>query len=106
MLGAIVAPENDTQAPELRIFLLPDSEYTIIDTWHTAGLKGTGSKDVEVADTFVAEDMTPGRLRSMAGGETPGSAINPGPIFRLPVFAPLSVRAFRMCIGQRAGVPR
>ena len=33
MLGAIVSrPENDTQAPELRIFLLPDSEYTIIDT--------------------------------------------------------------------------
>ncbi len=86
MLGAIVAPENDTQAPELRIFLLPDSEYTIIDTWHTAGLKGTGSKDVEVADTFVAEDMTLA-VRSMAGGETPGSAINPGPIFRLPVFA-------------------
>lgn len=86
MLGAMVAPEDDTQAPEMRVFLLPDSDYTIIDTWFTAGLKGTGSKDVEVKDIFVADDMTLA-VRDMAGGETPGSAVNPGVIFRLPVFA-------------------
>lgn len=86
MLAGVVEPQDDAEAPEYRIFLLPEKDYSIIDTWFTAGLKGTGSKDVEVTDVFVPEDMSLA-VRNLGGGETPGSLRNPGPLYRLPVFA-------------------
>lgn len=45
-------------APQYRSVLLDPGEVTLIDTWHTSGLKGTGSGDVVVDDVFVAEAMT------------------------------------------------
>lgn len=86
MLAGTVQPTDDTQAPEPRIFLLPKSDYKIIDTWFTTGLKGTGSKDVELEDVFVPEHMTLA-TKDIAGGETPGSAANPGALYKVPVFA-------------------
>src|SRR5215472_17168871 len=52
MFGAIVADEETGQS-EHRMFLVPASDYSLIDTWQVIGLSGTGSKDVEVADVFV-----------------------------------------------------
>ncbi|PON17536.1 hypothetical protein C2W62_12665 [Candidatus Entotheonella serta] len=38
--------------------LLPRSDYTIIDTWFTSGMRGTGSKDIEIRDVFVPAHRT------------------------------------------------
>ncbi len=35
--------------------LVPKGEYRIVDTWFVSGLRGTGSKDIEVEDAFVPE---------------------------------------------------
>jgi 3-hydroxy-9,10-secoandrosta-1,3,5(10)-triene-9,17-dione monooxygenase len=77
---------DDHLPPEQRIFLVPRSAYKVIDTWFAGGLRGTGSKDVEVAEAFVPEHMTLA-VADTKGGPTPGSAVNPGPLFQLPVFA-------------------
>ncbi len=77
---------DDHLPPEQRIFLVPRSEYKVIDTWFAGGLRGTGSKDVELAEVFVPEHMTLA-VADTKGGPTPGSALNPGPLFQLPVFA-------------------
>jgi 3-hydroxy-9,10-secoandrosta-1,3,5(10)-triene-9,17-dione monooxygenase len=86
MLGGVVSPDDDLVAPEFRIFLLPDKDYEIIDTWFTSGLKGTGSKDVKVKDVFVPADMTLA-VHDIAGGGAPGSARNANALYSLPVFA-------------------
>jgi 3-hydroxy-9,10-secoandrosta-1,3,5(10)-triene-9,17-dione monooxygenase len=86
MLGGVVAPDDDLVAPEYRIFLLPLKDYEIVDTWFTSGLRGTGSKDVEVKDVFVPEHMTLA-VADIAGGPTPGSARNRNALYALPVFA-------------------
>ena len=86
MLGGMVAAEETGAPPERRLFMLRKSEYRIIDTWHAAGLCGTGSKDVETAELFVPEHRTLAAA-DIRGGPTPGSEVNPGPLFRLPLFA-------------------
>jgi 3-hydroxy-9,10-secoandrosta-1,3,5(10)-triene-9,17-dione monooxygenase len=77
---------DDNLPPEQRIFLLPRSQYQVIDNWFAGGLRGTGSKDVEVGEQFVPEHLTLA-VADTKGGPTPGSAVNPGPLFQLPVFA-------------------
>src|SRR5688572_4764406 len=77
---------DDHLPPEQRIFMVPRAQYQEIDTWFAGGLRGTGSKDVEVAEVFVPEHMTLA-VADTKGGPTPGSAVNPGMLFQLPVFA-------------------
>jgi 3-hydroxy-9,10-secoandrosta-1,3,5(10)-triene-9,17-dione monooxygenase len=77
---------DDNVPPEQRIFLLERSQYRIIDTWYAGGLRGTGSKDVEATEQFVPEHRTLA-VADTKGGPTPGSAMNPGPLYRMPVFA-------------------
>ena len=45
-------------APQLRCAVLPAGAWTIHDTWHTAGLRGTGSHDIEIRDALVAKEWT------------------------------------------------
>jgi len=85
MIAAVV-PDEQTGSSEYRVFLVPASDYSVVDTWYVSGLAGTGSKDVVVNDVLVPEHRT---LTTEAGkgGPHPGSAVNPGPLFRLPWFA-------------------
>ena len=77
---------DENAPPEQRVFLLHRSQYKIIDTWYSGGLRGTGSQDVEATEQFVPEHLTLA-VADTKGGPTPGSALNPGPLYRLPVFA-------------------
>jgi 3-hydroxy-9,10-secoandrosta-1,3,5(10)-triene-9,17-dione monooxygenase len=86
MLGSVVDSDDEADGIEYRIFLLPKRDYRILDTWNAAGLRGTGSNDVEVRDAFVAESLSVA-VSDLAGGPTPGSAVNPNPLYALPVFS-------------------
>jgi 3-hydroxy-9,10-secoandrosta-1,3,5(10)-triene-9,17-dione monooxygenase len=86
MLASVVASEDDADGIEYRIFLLNKRDYQINDTWNATGLRGTGSNDVLVNDAFVAEPMTV-VASDLAGGRTPGSAVNPNALYTLPVFS-------------------
>lgn len=91
LLGAIV---NDEEAgiSEPRIFLVPASDYTIIDTWHVIGLVGTGSKDVAAEDVFVPAYRSIA-VDQITGGPNPGSESNPSVLYRLP-----AISLFAFCI--------
>jgi 3-hydroxy-9,10-secoandrosta-1,3,5(10)-triene-9,17-dione monooxygenase len=86
MLAGVVASDDEADGIEYRIFLLHSSDYKISDTWNASGLRGTGSNDVDVNDVFVAEAMTLA-VADLAGGPTPGSAVNPNALYALPVFS-------------------
>jgi len=86
MLASVVSTEDEADGIEYRIFLLNRSEYKVNDIWNATGLCGTGSNDVRVADAFVAEKMTVA-VSDLAGGPTPGSAVNPNALYALPVFS-------------------
>jgi len=85
MIAAVV-PDEQTGASEYRVFLVPASDYSVVDTWYVSGLAGTGSKDVVATDVLVPEHRSLS-VEAGKGGEHPGSAVNPGVLFRLPWFA-------------------
>ena len=49
---------SGTEPAELRMCYFPAADCTIVDTWHTVGLRGTGSHDFAVNGVFVPERFT------------------------------------------------
>src|SRR5277367_5952789 len=86
MMASVVSSDDEADGIEYRIFLLNKKDYKVKDTWNAVGLRGTGSNDVEVTDAFVAEAMSIS-VSDLAGGPTPGSAVNPNALYALPVFS-------------------
>lgn len=77
------ALDDDGRPLEMRHFLLPRSDYEIVDVWHVAGLSGSGSNDIVVEDAFVPD------ARSMSWADLkahrcPGVEVNRAPLFRVP----------------------
>jgi len=100
VFGAIVSDEETGQS-EARMFLVPASDYAIIDTWQVIGLIGTGSNDVEVVDVFVPAYRTLATER-IKGGPNRGSELNPGTLYKLPA---VSLFAFAVA-GVSLGIAR
>jgi indole-3-acetate monooxygenase len=67
-----------TGRPEVFGVFFPRTEAEILDTWHTLGMRGTGSTDFAVRDLFVPDRMTApvGPLSRPAPGFE-------GPLFRM-----------------------
>ena len=52
---AVPGPASEEPRPLVRSFFLPARYWQIEDTWHVAGLKGTGSHHITLKDTVVPE---------------------------------------------------
>jgi indole-3-acetate monooxygenase len=81
-LGCIVhedgAPRTDAKGvPETRQCFLRVSQCEILDTWHTTGLRGTGSNDILVRDVYVPEEQT-------FSFQDPAVVKRPGPLHAFP----------------------
>jgi 3-hydroxy-9,10-secoandrosta-1,3,5(10)-triene-9,17-dione monooxygenase len=81
ILGGIIGHGKGT--PDVRMFLLPRSDYRIEDAWHVSGLNGTGSDDVVVEDAFVPEYRTR-RVSENLECTGAGQALNQSPLYRMP----------------------
>ncbi len=92
MLTAV--PESQDGPPQ--VFLLPRSDYTVLDTWFVAGLSGSGSKNMEVKEQFVPEHRTV-LLPELMGILAPKVASNTGPLYRQRLLSmfPVIFPAFR-----------
>lgn len=56
MLGAMLP--IDDGPPQQIAMLIPRQDYQVVDNWHVAGLKGTGSNDIVVENAFIPEHRT------------------------------------------------
>jgi 3-hydroxy-9,10-secoandrosta-1,3,5(10)-triene-9,17-dione monooxygenase len=91
LLGSMIPPLEAGGPPDMRTFLVPRSDYKIIDNWHTFGLKGTGSQGILVENAFVPEHRTHKAIDGFMC-KNPGQDANDGDIFKLP-WAQVFVRA-------------
>src|SRR4051812_12688047 len=83
VLGGVAPPMEEGAPTDVRTYLLPRSDYAIDDNWHVMGLCGTGSKDIVVEDAFVPEYRTHSYLDAFHL-RNPGTAVNDGPLYRIP----------------------
>ncbi|WP_414439757.1 acyl-CoA dehydrogenase family protein [Burkholderia sp. 22PA0106] len=105
-LGAMV--EQPEGVPPKPIFLLvPQGDYRIVDTWHTVGLAGTGSKDIAIeSEVFVPSHRTVA-FAEVLEQEAPGAGLHDSALYRVPFlsgFPPLlanpAVAALRGAIDE------
>jgi len=101
LLGGLVFNE-DGNVVDFRTFMIPRSDYQILDVWHMVGLAGTGSNDIVVDDVFVPEAFT------LSMGETgqckgPGQAVNTSNLYKLPFHSIFTTTICTPIIGMAYG---
>lgn len=101
LCGGCFIEENDglrigaDGAPENRMMVFPASDAELIDTWHVAGLKGTGSGDIQVSDIFVPRGRTVALSVDMPVAD--------GPLYKFPAFGLLSLGVSAVALGNARG---
>lgn len=101
LLGGLVF-NDEGQIVDFRTFLVPREKYEIVDVWNVVGLRGTGSNDIVVEETFVPEAFT------LSMGETgackgPGQAVNTSDLYKLPFHSIFTSTIATPIIGMAKG---
>ncbi|PZQ56014.1 MAG: acyl-CoA dehydrogenase [Phenylobacterium zucineum] len=91
----VVKPEGP---PQVLTVLLPAADVEVLDTWHVAGMVGTGSNDIVVRDVFVPAARTV-PMDLVSKGQGPGSRGYDNPIYSMPMLPFLSVTAAISAVG-------
>jgi 3-hydroxy-9,10-secoandrosta-1,3,5(10)-triene-9,17-dione monooxygenase len=92
MLGATLKSESASAPPDYAFCFVRASEVALIDDWHVAGLRATGSKSLELKDVLVPRHRVV-LLKTVQDGSAPGLAIHTQPFYRLPWY-PVFICAF------------
>jgi 3-hydroxy-9,10-secoandrosta-1,3,5(10)-triene-9,17-dione monooxygenase len=96
IVGAIIEGGAGGIYPAL--VALPADETEVVDVWHTAGMRGTGSHDVIVTDVFVPLR----RIVSVVdiySGTAPGSIAHDAATYRWPMVPALALTAAMPVLG-------
>lgn len=101
LLGGLVFNEEG-QVVDFRTFMVPREKYQIVDVWNVVGLRGTGSNDIVVEETFIPEAFT------LSMGETgqckgPGQAVNDSDLYKLPFHSIFTSTIATPIIGMARG---
>jgi GTP cyclohydrolase II len=78
--------------------LVPMSDVELLDVWHTAGLRGTGSNDVRADELFVPDHRALD-WALLGAADNPGSRIHPDPIIHTPMATLLNLVAPAAALG-------
>lgn len=98
LLGAMVATPG-APMPDLRVHLVPRSDYRILDNWHTFGLAGTGSKDLVLDKVFVPDH----RSHSLIDGFHLKGVEQLPPFYRMSFGTTFSFAVSSVLIGMAQG---
>lgn len=83
--------------------VLPVADATVDDTWHTLGMRGTGSKDLVLEDAFVPEHRTM-PTGTLFDGRSPHADRHATNLYKAPVISSLAVQAGGTILGMSRSV--
>ncbi|MEL7481608.1 MAG: acyl-CoA dehydrogenase family protein [Pseudomonadota bacterium] len=81
--------------PDARMMVFPASDATLHDTWHVAGLKGTGSGDISVNEILVPKARSVSLMTDRPK--------EPGPLYTFPAFGLLALGVASVALGNGRG---
>ena len=87
-------PPADGSRPLPIVIALPRDELNVLDTWHTLGLRGTGSHDAVAEDVVVPAD------RAFSLFDAP---VLDRPLYRFPVFGFFALSIAAAALGNARG---
>jgi len=79
--------------------LLPISDVTVEDVWHTDGMRATGSNDAIAADVFVPEHRLV-KVTDIYAGTAPGAGLHDSATYRWPMVPALALLAAMPALGS------
>lgn len=88
-------PQAQAAGPTLRVAAMPTAELEILDTWHTSGLRGTGSHDALATDLFVPDHHVLSLVDSGPRVDTP--------LYRFPIFGFFALSIAAAALGNARG---
>ncbi|PRZ43151.1 alkylation response protein AidB-like acyl-CoA dehydrogenase [Antricoccus suffuscus] len=103
MAGGMIPPPDGHGPPDVRLFLLPTEDVVVHDTWHTDGMRATGSDDVSAAELLVPEDRA-FRLGTIREARPAVAAPYGDPIYGWPMVPVLALGAAAPLLGIAEGV--
>jgi indole-3-acetate monooxygenase len=83
------------EGPILRVAALPTADLEVLDTWHTSGLRGTGSHDAVAEDLFVPDH----HVLSLLDTDPRIDA----PLYRFPIFGFFALSIAAAALGNARG---
>jgi len=92
--GCIVDSEREGAKPAPSVIAIPRDELEIADTWHTLGLRGTGSHDTVADELFVPA----ARVFSLLDGP-----LLDRPLYRFPIFGYFALSIGAAALGNARG---
>lgn len=101
LLGGLVFSE-DGNVVDFKTFLVPADKYQIVDVWNVVGLRGTGSNDIVVEETFIPDAFT---LSMSDTGRCfgPGQAENDSNLYKLPFHSLFTTTITTPIVGMASG---
>jgi 3-hydroxy-9,10-secoandrosta-1,3,5(10)-triene-9,17-dione monooxygenase len=101
LLGGLVF-DGEGNVVDFKTFMVPREKYEIVDVWNVVGLRGTGSNDVVVEETFIPEAFT---LSMSDTGRCfgPGQEQNPSDLYKLPFHSLFTSTISTPIIGMASG---
>ncbi|MEM8636333.1 MAG: acyl-CoA dehydrogenase family protein [Pseudomonadota bacterium] len=98
--GAMIFKDGEMQRlengmPDNRMMIFPAAEATLHDTWHVAGLKGTGSGDISVDDILVPKERSVSLITDQP--------LESGPLYAFPAFGLLALGVCAVGLGNARG---
>ncbi len=101
MVSALVEDDADNLVG-MRALALPLEDVSIEDTWHTSGMRATGSNDIVIDDAFVPEHRSM-PFDQLLEGRTPGAELSDNPMCRVPLVPFLAFTAAAPALGIGLG---
>lgn len=95
IVGALVE-RRDGIDPVLVV--VPAEQVEVVDTWHTAGMRGTGSHDLVITDVFVPEHRVVA-VADIYSGTAPGAGEHGVATYRWPMVPALALTASMPVLG-------
>ena len=101
MIGGLAFRPGEDH-PDMRLYLVPVSELKTDDTWYCAGLRASGSITCIADNVFVPEHRSVS-FQTLREATSPGSKVNPNPIYRTPFIAVHSYALLGPALGLARG---